>query len=71
MSDDRLIPGSMGDRVFRALAAEISDGADLDRHHIVISEGGWTCDVCGVEVNGQTNSEGHPVMQGDSVRHTP
>lgn len=42
-----------------------------DYDHRVISEGGWTCDVCGVPVNGQTDDDGNPVQDGDSVRHTP
>jgi hypothetical protein len=38
--------------------------------HRVISVSGWTCDICDVPVNGQTDRDGWPVMEGDSVRHT-
>lgn len=44
--------------------------ADLDRDHLVVSTGGWFCEVCGAGVNGTTNDLGHPLIQGDSVRHT-
>ena len=46
-------------------------GQAADRDHLVISVGGWTCDECGLPVNGQTNDEGQPLLDGDSVRHTP
>ena len=39
--------------------------------HRVISESGWQCDICGVDVNGQTDDLGRPIIPGDSVRHTP
>jgi hypothetical protein len=42
------------------------DGSD----HRVVSTGGWACDVCGREVNGQTDDDGIPKMDGDSVYHT-
>lgn len=45
---------------------QFEDGAD----HRVVSLGGWTCDVCGREVNGQTDDDGIPRMQGDAVYHT-
>jgi hypothetical protein len=45
---------------------EFEDGTD----HRVVSLGGWTCDVCGREVNGQTDDDGTPLMQGDAVYHT-
>lgn len=38
--------------------------------HRPVSVGGWECDICGREVNGQTDDDGRPVMRGDSVRHT-
>lgn len=44
--------------------------SELDADHIPVSVEGWTCDICGVPVNGQTNDLGHPVQRGDSVRHT-
>lgn len=37
--------------------------------HQVISTDGWTCDVCGRPVNGQTDENGEPTIPGDSVRH--
>lgn len=37
--------------------------------HIPISVSGWTCDVCDAEVNGQTDEDGRPLIDGDSVRH--
>lgn len=49
-------------------------GHDVDirmDEHRVVSVSGWTCDICGVTVNGQTDEDGWPLMQGDSVRHTP
>ena len=46
-------------------------GVAMDADHRVISVSGWRCDVCGVEVNGQTDDEGWPMVDGDSVRHTP
>ena len=47
------------------MAAYVDDNDD----HRVISVGGWTCDVCGQEVNGQTDGDGIPKMDGESVRH--
>lgn len=44
-------------------------GADADTDHAVVSAGGWTCDVCGLAVNGQTDGQGRAVLDGDSVRH--
>ena len=44
-------------------------GPDLD--HLVISTGGWECDVCGVAVNGQTDEFGRTTINGDNVFHTP
>ena len=38
--------------------------------HRPVSVGGWSCDICGVGVNGQTDEDGRPVQDGDSVRHT-
>jgi len=43
----------------------------FDRGHLVISVSGWTCDVCGLPVNGQTDENGWATIDGDSVRHTP
>jgi hypothetical protein len=37
--------------------------------HQVISLDGWTCDICGQPVNGQTDHDGQPLISGDSVRH--
>ena len=37
--------------------------------HRVVSTDGWYCDVCGVAVNGQTDDQGWPVMEGDNVHH--
>lgn len=39
--------------------------------HVVISVGGWECDVCGVAVNGQTDYDGRPLIDGDNIFHTP
>ena len=38
--------------------------------HPVVSLDGWTCDTCGIPVNGQTDDQGIPRIRGDSVRHT-
>lgn len=45
---------------------EFEDGSD----HRVVSVGGWTCDRCGREVNGRTDEDGTPTMDGDAVYHT-
>jgi hypothetical protein len=37
--------------------------------HKVISRDGWTCDICGKPVNGQTDADGVPVQCGDAVYH--
>jgi hypothetical protein len=52
--------------------AEVSslENEEVDRDHRPISTGGWHCDVCGLPVNGQTDEDGWPKMEGDSVRHT-
>jgi hypothetical protein len=42
---------------------------DCPTHHQPISADGWTCEVCGRSVNGQTDEDGRPLHQGDSVRH--
>jgi hypothetical protein len=39
--------------------------------HRVVSLDGWHCDVCGSAVNGQTDDNGRPVVDGDAVYHTP
>ena len=39
--------------------------------HSVVSLDGWTCDRCGRSVNGQTDEDGRPTIEGDSVRHLP
>jgi hypothetical protein len=57
--------------IFALLAQGLPAHEVLDRHHNVISEAGWECDVCGAEVNGQTDDTGRPTINGDSVRHTP
>lgn len=38
--------------------------------HRVISLDGWTCDICGRSVNGQTDEDGEPTIAGDAVYHT-
>lgn len=43
----------------------------FDRGHLVVSVSGWTCDECGLPVNGQTDESGIPAMEGDYVHHTP
>lgn len=43
----------------------------FDRGHLVISISGWTCDVCDEPVNGQTDHNGVPLIDGDAVYHTP
>jgi hypothetical protein len=45
---------------------EFEDGSG----HRVVSLDGWTCDVCGKPVNGQTDADGTPAQAGDNVHHT-
>ena len=51
-----------------AVAQFTSD--ELNRDHLRVSPGGWTCDVCGVAVNGQTDDGGIPLHDGEFVGHT-
>lgn len=37
--------------------------------HRAVSVSGWTCDICGLPVTGQTDEDGWPVIQGDNVGH--
>ena len=37
--------------------------------HRIVSVDGWACDVCGQPVNGQTDADGIPLNEGESVRH--
>jgi hypothetical protein len=37
--------------------------------HEPVSVSGWTCDLCGESVNGQTDEDGRPLHDGESVRH--
>jgi glycine cleavage system H lipoate-binding protein len=37
--------------------------------HFVVSIDGYACDRCGRLVNGQTDEDGRPTIEGDSVRH--
>ena len=41
------------------------------RDHRVVSLDGWTCDTCGLPVNGQTDEQGVPTIRGDHIGHLP
>lgn len=47
----------------------VASAQEADQDHRPVSVEGWTCDACGLPVNGQTDDQGWPVMEGDSVRH--
>lgn len=68
--DLRALLNDVESRLWADGSASAADPRLVAIEHLVISTSGWHCDICGVEANGQTDDQGIPVMEGDSVRHT-